>query len=162
MRGRIQRRNVIRALRQVKRERSMIAEAVEGASAGDAADELAILALVEERAGLLAPPWCREVANGAFMYLDLVGDGAVQQLDVGAQSLLGAEGNIIASEDAFRCELSAQRFDDVRAELLESGAHELYDEPSVIAVDDERGEQVALPMDEAVCVGACVETAASC
>ena len=58
--------------REVQRERSVIAEAVECAAARPRADQDAILALVEERAGLLPAPRRREKPDSVFVDLDLV------------------------------------------------------------------------------------------
>ena len=75
----------------MQRERAVVAEAIEGAAARHAADECAVFALVEEGARLLAAPWRGEVSHAVFVHLDLIGHGAVEQLDVVAESFLGTE-----------------------------------------------------------------------
>ena len=69
----------------MQRERAVIAEAVERAAAGDLAGEAPILALIEERAGLLPAPGRGEVSHPVLLTLDPFGDGAAQELDADRQ-----------------------------------------------------------------------------
>ena len=136
--------------RQVERERTVVAEAIECASASALADQDAILALVEERTSLLPVMRCGEEADAVFVHLDLVGYRATQELDADWQALLGTERDVIARENPGRLEQFVEHVDDDVAKRLESGAHELHDEPTIVPIADERGACVALAMHEAV------------
>ncbi len=160
MRGCVQRRDVVRLTREVQCEGAVVAEAIEGASARDAADERAILALVEERARLLSLPRSGEVAHAVLVHFDLVGHLAVQEFDVRGESFLHAQRDVIAREDAGGRGERAEREDDLLAEVLESCAHELHDEPLVVAVDDQGRDAVALAVHEAIGVGVLLESGA--
>jgi len=47
--------------------------------------------LIEKRARFLPAPRCREVSHAVFADFDFVGNGAVQEFDVGGESFLDAE-----------------------------------------------------------------------
>ena len=145
---RIQRDDAVRSACEMERKGAVIAEAVERASACDAADERSVLALIQEGPGLLASPRCRQVSDTVFVRFDLVGHRSVEELDRGGKPFLHAERDVVAGEDAFGSEEFAQRHDDVRSKVLESGAHQLHDEPSVIPVDDERRDSVSFAVHE--------------
>ena len=116
----------------------MIREAVERASARDAAGEHAILALVEKCAGLLAVPRRGEIAHAVLDDLDLARDVAAQELGRAAEpSFVRTAASLRARMPVGREQL-AQRVDDRRAEALEPGAQQLHDEPAIVAIDDER------------------------
>ena len=100
------------AAREMQRERAVIAEAVERASACEFADEHAILALVEKRAGLLAAPRRGEKADAVLVDLDLVGDVAAEQLDADGQLFLRAQRDVVARENAGGSHDRLERVDD--------------------------------------------------
>ena len=156
----VERDHVIGAAREVERERAVIAEAVERAAARHASDERAVLALVEERAGLLSVPRCGEVAHAVLVDLDLVGhrSRAAARRSVSSPSFRRS-GTSLRARMPSGCDELDQRADDVVAEPLETGAHELDDEPSVVAVDDERRDAVAFAVHEAACGGVVRERA---
>src|SRR6185436_6881666 len=79
---------------------AVIAEAIEGASAGERADRDAVLSLVEECTGLLTVPRGGEIAYAVLSDLDLARNGAAQQLDGGGQPFLRAQRNVVARENA--------------------------------------------------------------
>ena len=151
----------LRPTREMQREGAVIAEAVQCVALGDSPGECAVLALVEERARLLSAPGCGEVPDAVLLHFDLVRHGAVQDLDGGLQSLLHPKGHVVAREDPGRLGEVEQRCDDLAAESLEPGAHQLDDEPTVVSIDDEGREAVSLPVDETICVRFACQRAAA-
>src|SRR5262245_53935928 len=88
------------ASREMQRKRSVVAEAIEGATARAFADEHAVFALIEKRAGFLAESRCCEKANAVFVDFDLVGHVTAQHFDADRQLFLGAQRDVVAREDA--------------------------------------------------------------
>src|SRR6476661_4472382 len=150
------------ASREVQREGAVIAEAGERATVCHTAGERAVLALVEKRARLLAPPRRCEIAYAVFIHLDLVGHRAGEQLDSRVESLFVAQGHVVPRENTRRLDELVQRGDDVRSESLEAGTHQLHDQPAVVSIDDERWDQVAFAMHEAIRIRGASELAAPC
>ena len=64
-----------------------------------------------------------------FVDFDLSWDVAAEQLGADGQSLLGAERDVVARENAFGANDLLEDVDDDAAKRLEAGAHELDDEP---------------------------------
>ena len=95
----------------------MIAEAVERASAREVADEHAILALIEERAGLLTVSRRGEEAHAVLVHFDFVGHVAAQQLDADGKLLLGAQRNVVARENSVGVHELVEHVDDRDREM---------------------------------------------
>src|SRR5262249_3186150 len=70
------------------------------------------------------------------------------QLDALWKLFLRAKRDVVASENSLRPGELDQRLDDDIAKRLEAGAHELDDEPAIVAIADERRTSVALAVDE--------------
>jgi len=97
------------------------------------------------------PVWCGEKPDAVLADFDLFGDVAAEQLDADRQLLFGAQGNIVAGEDAGGSNDRIQGVDDGITKGLEAGAHELHHQPAVVPVADERRAGVGLAVDQAVC-----------
>ena len=142
-------------------ERAVVAEAVERGALRHSADERAILALIEKRSGLLSAPGRCQVPDAVLAHLDLVGHVSVQQLDRRLESFLRTERNVVSRQDSRRCLDVTQGVDDLGSVSLESRAHQLHDEPSIVTVHDERGECVAFAVHESVGVGLGLQSGAT-
>src|SRR4029079_10572734 len=138
---------------EVERERAVIAEAVQRAPACDLADESPILALVEKGPRLLSGRWSREVSHAVLLDLDPLGYRAAQQLDADRQLLFAAERDVVSGEDAVRLKQLLKHLDDDVAVGLETGAHELDDQPPVVPVADQGGAGVSLAVDDPERIG---------
>jgi len=117
-----ERGDVRRVPRQVQGERSMVAEAIERATARDCAHEVPVLALVEERAGLLARPGRGEEFHAVLVHLDLARDVTVQDNGLARQAFLRSQWHIVPRQDPRRLDERAQRGEDLFPETLESCA----------------------------------------
>ena len=84
------------------------------------------------------------------MHLDLTRDIACEQCGLASEAFAGADGRVVPREDAFGFRELTECSNDVIATGVDSRAQQLDDEPSVVAIADERRERVALTMDEAV------------
>jgi hypothetical protein len=150
LRRHVERDDRLGAPREVKRERAVIAETVECSPAREAADEHAVLALIEKRAGLLSAPRGGENADAMLVHLDLLGHGATKQLDADRQSLLGAQGHVVPREDSVGMNELVEYADDGVTKCFESRTHELNDEPPIVTIADERWTAVALAVNQSM------------
>src|SRR2546423_8037486 len=134
-------------------ERPVIAEAIQRSSPRDRAHEMPVLALIEERAGLLTRPRCRKKLYSVFVHLDLSWDVAVEHYCLPRQSLLRAQRYVVARKNPGRFDERAQRRKDFFPEALQSSAHELDDEPLVVPIADERRTAVGFSVHDPQRVG---------
>jgi hypothetical protein len=141
---------VLRAPGEVQGKRAVIAETVECAPPRDLSHEHAVLALIEECAGLLTGPRCGEVAHSVLHDLDLVRHGPVEEYGFAREPFARAERRIVPRQYPFGTRQLDQCLYDDLAECLESGAHELDHEPAVIPVDHQRRQPIAFSVYEAI------------
>src|SRR5438876_407136 len=92
--------NFVRLACEMKRERSVIAEAVESSAACELSDSTTILPLVQERAGLLAGPRRGEKLHAVLLDGYLPRHLSVQDLSVALESFFRAKRDVIARENA--------------------------------------------------------------
>src|SRR5687768_16465785 len=121
----------------MQRERAVIAEAVEGAPARGGTHEVPVLTLIEKRSGLLPRPRRGEKLHSVFVHFDLSDNITVQEHGLTRKAFLGAERDIVSRENSLRLDERSQRGDYLRPERLEPRAHELDDEPRVVAIAHE-------------------------
>src|SRR5687767_3602381 len=141
---------MVRGAREVERKGAMVAEAVERAAASVRGHARPSLTLIEKRASLLAGPWGGEVAHPVLLDFDLVRNVAREEHGFSWQPFARAHRWVVSSENPVGLRELKKCSDDHLAIMLEPGAQELDDEPSVIAVADKRGERIAFTMDEPV------------
>ncbi len=142
----IHRRHLVAARRERQREAAVVAERVQQASARVAARRLAVLALIEERAGLLAGRQCGDVGDAPFADHDLIRHDAVQHLHAAGQALVAPHRRIVAREDSPGREPLHQHVDDLRAPRLEPRGQELHHEHVLVAVHHQRRKAIRLPV----------------
>ena len=132
----------------------MIAEQVERTPLRDGTREDAILALVEERAGLLPGVRCGEVTHAVLPYLDLARERRRRAARRAAREPFARpHRRIVAGEDPLGAGERRDGIRDLVTERLESGREQLHDDPAVEAIGDQRRKAVALAVHEAVRVG---------
>src|SRR5437867_1566679 len=151
---RVQRGDMIRVARNVKRERTVITERVERAAARLYADERAILALIEKRSRLLSVPRRGQITHPLLSDFDRGGHFASQQFRLQRQSFLAAQRNVIACENTQWTHRLFDRRDDLIAKPLQTSAHQLHDNPAIILIANERRKRVAFAVNQAIRVGA--------
>jgi hypothetical protein len=88
-----------------------------------------------------------------FDDLDLLRHAPVQEDRFAREPLARPEGRVISGEHTVRVRQRDERADDRVAKAFEPGAHELDDEPPVVAVHDERGSPSPSPWTRPVRVG---------
>src|SRR5688500_5670404 len=141
----------------MQRERSVVAEAVERAPACDRAHEVPVLPLVEKRTGLLARPRRREKSHAILVNLNFAWHISVQHDGLPRKSLFRPKRCIVARENSRRLDQLGERRNDLLAKRLESGAHELNDEPRCIAIAHERWTSIGFTVYEAKGIGVLLE-----
>src|SRR3989442_687351 len=143
--------HLARAARQVQREGPVVGEEVEGtAGAALLGHEHAVLALVEERARLLAGVGRGEVADSVLLDGERVGHAAERRDHFERQRFMAPDRRVVAEQDALGCERPADARYDVFAGLLEPGGEQLGDDVRPVAVHDQRRQPVAFGVDHAV------------
>src|SRR5207253_9704922 len=107
------------------------------------AAQLAVLALVEEEAGLLPRGRIDEKAQ-AVLANDRGRLAFADRLRLQRQLLELARREIVLAVDQSRRELALQRRDDERFQLLQCAIRDLDDEHVVVLVDDQSAEVIPL------------------
>src|SRR6185437_10241012 len=128
----------------------MIAEAVERAASRALADVHAVLALVEKRARLLAVPRRGDESHPMLDHFHCLWNAAGEQLHGRRQSFPRPQCDVVACENSVWVHQTLERTDDLLAECLEARTHELHDEPTVVAIADQRWTSVCLTVNDAV------------
>src|SRR3970040_2460034 len=100
------------ASRQVQRERAVVAETVQGPSAGQAAQQYTVLALIQEGAGLLAGPGRRRVTDPVLVDDDLAGYVAMQEYRLTRQAFTRSQQDIVARQHSLGAGETNECLDD--------------------------------------------------
>ena len=125
-------------------EQAVVGERVQAPRARPAADQLPVLALVEERPRLLSGPRRRQEAHAPLRDFDRLGDLAEGERDFARQAFALAHRGVVPEQQALRRQRVADRGDHVVPHGLEPRGEELRDGVVAVAVHDERREAVAL------------------
>jgi hypothetical protein len=149
----IERDHAVGSPGHVQREGAVIAEAVQGATARQRANERPIVPLVQERAGLLSVPGRRQIPYAVLPYFNGSRDLSREQLVFQGEALLLSQRHIVSRQHAVRTGGCEQRRNHVRTELFQPRAHDLNHDPPVVAVAHQRWNRVALAVNEPVGVG---------
>src|SRR5215212_6809882 len=120
----------------------MVAETIERAPARNGADEVTVLALIEERTRLLPREWCRQEPHAVFVDFDLARDIPIEDGGLTRQALFRPQRHVVAGQDSRRLDQRAQRRENLLAKRLEAGAHELHYQPLIIAIGDQRRQAI--------------------
>ncbi len=146
--GRVHRRHRLGAPRQVQGKAAVIAEDVERTAARVAAQQHAVLALVEERARLLPGPRRRKVSHAVLVHLDLFRHAPGQELDVPGKSLARAHRGVVARQDALAPHEFLQDVHDQLALGFQGRGEQLHHEPAVVLVHHQRRQPVSLTVHQ--------------
>ena len=142
-------------------EAAGMAERVEhGGPPREARDTGAVLALVEEPAGLLATQQVDREAQAVLLH-HRAGGVAGEQARFPGEALEPAHRAVVARDDAARGGQRCQRLDDQRRGGLHSRGIRLQRDHIPVAVHDEAGQPVGLGMDQAV-MGRVEQAVAQC
>src|SRR6185437_10136351 len=139
---------------QVQRERAVIAEAVERSPARQLADQMSVLALIQERTGFLARPRCRQILHAVFIDFDLLRNLTVQQHRFARQSLALARPGVVPGQDADGREKIDQSSDYVLCTGFDAGAGQLSHDVVAVPVHHERWQGIPFAVYDAPRVGA--------
>src|SRR5439155_1210707 len=133
------------AARQMQRERAVVGEQVERrAGPGVSGDEPAVLALVEERAGLLARPRRGEILHSVLHHLHDLRYLAGGERHLERQTLVPANRDVVAEQDAGGREGGSDARDHVVPPLLDSRRQELRHDVRTVAIHHQRRQAVSL------------------
>ena len=136
--------------RQRQREAAVVAERVEQAAVRVAQRRLAVLALIEEQAGLLAAAQVDLVADAPFADRHPLGHGAGDDGHVRLEPFERADLGVVARQDPGRTQPLAEHGDDLRQQAIGRLGQGLHHEVVAVAVDDQRRQQIAFAVDDAV------------
>ncbi len=146
----VERGQLVRLGGELQREPARIAEAVEHASADILGGRLSILPLIEKGASLLAVVRINVIANPALSNGDDVGDGAMKRRHRLIKALEEPYARIISREHTQRIDELHQHVDQFRQQPIGCLRQGLHDEIVVVAIDDERGNQIAFGMHQPI------------
>ncbi len=132
-------------------ERPVVGEQVERPPAGRGVrrHERAVLALVEEGAGLLPRPGRGEVTNVVFRDLHRLGNRAERRDDLEGQPLVPPNARVVAEQEALRRERAPDPGHHIVSHPLETGREQLGDYVRSVAIHDKRGQPVPLGVHRA-------------
>ncbi len=135
--------------REREAEAAVVAETVEHPAVRVTRGRLAVLALIEEQAGLLPAPRIDGVGDAGFVDADRLRHDAVQHLDLLLEAFERADFRIVAREDAFRAGHLGEQPDQRRRQAIHPLRQGLHHEIVAVAIDDQRRQQVGLAVHEA-------------
>ena len=133
-----------------ERKTAVVGEAVEHVAARVAGGGATILALIEEQPRLLSLPDVGVITDA------VLGDGherghlAMEDRDLSIESFERSDLGVVAGEDACRRRHLDQELDDVGQQAIDGLRKRLDDEIVAVAIDDERWQQVAFSVNEAI------------
>ena len=134
--------------RQRQREAAVVAERVEQPAVRIAQRRLAVLALIEEQAGLLAAAQVDLVADAPFADRHALGHRAGDHGHLRLEPFERADLGVVAHQDAGRTQPLAEHGDDLGQQALGRLRQRLHHEVVAVAVDDQRRQQVAFAVHE--------------
>ena len=135
---------------ELKRESAGVAEDVEAPPLRVRRRGRAILALIEEEAGLLSAAKIDLDLDRPVTYDDRLADLPVRDPHVARQPLEVADTRIVSEEDSARPEKLRQERDDRVEPAIAPLRKRLHDENVAIAIDDERRKAVRLGVDHSI------------
>ena len=136
--------------RHGEREPALIGEAVEHPAARVAGRRRVVLALVEERPGLLPLPGVDADGHRALAHVDRLGHGAADELHLLLEPLQLPHARVVPRQDAGGRDELLEQADQVGQQPVRPLRERLHDEAVAVPIDDERGQQVRLAVHQPV------------